>query len=183
MLRPLKLRHGVPVPLGHVGHAAAGVLPLPDGDGVVKPLPELPVGGLRLVRRRHLKVLQREDHSFSVGIEQCLPVGAVVEDEPLLGIPAAEVGTEQGEHPVFGLDLSHQHPLQVGEPDKAGVQVGLMLQMVHRLVYLVHHGVGEVPGDGGPLTVALLNQPPQPQLPVGQAGEESLLKKFSCIGG
>ena len=105
----LELRHGVPVPLGHVGHAAAGVVPLPDGDGVVEPLPQQAVAGLRLVRRRHLEVLQGPDGGPAPGVEQRLPVGAVVEEEPLVPVAGAEVLPQQGKDPVFRLDLAAQH--------------------------------------------------------------------------
>ena len=47
----LELGHHTPIPLRHLGHAAPGVLPPLDGDGVVKPprqaaeVPLLPAGG------------------------------------------------------------------------------------------------------------------------------------------
>ena len=94
ILRPLEFRHGVPVPFGHMGHAAAGVFPLPDGDGVIKSLPQLAVRGFCLVRRRHLKMLQWEDHSLSVGIEQRLPVGTVVNEKFFVLIAAAKVAPQ-----------------------------------------------------------------------------------------
>lgn len=106
MLRALELRHLVPITLGHVGHPAPGILPLPDGHGVVKPLPQRPVTGLGLVRRRHLKVLQRADHRLAAGIKQGLLMGPVIEEKGLPLIAGTEVAAQQGEHSVFGPDLS-----------------------------------------------------------------------------
>lgn len=47
----LKFRHGIPVALGHIAHPQLGIFPFFDGNGVVKPLPQQPVVGLRFIRR------------------------------------------------------------------------------------------------------------------------------------
>ena len=99
-------------------------------------------------------------------------VGTVVENKALLWIPGAEVGPQQGENPVFWLDLPRQHPVKLREAGKALIHVGLVLQMPHRLAHPVHRGVGEVSSDFRSLVVGQTEKPPQPQLPVGQAGEE-----------
>ena len=115
----LELRHGAPVPLGHVRHPAAGVVPLLDGDGVVKPFPEDTVIGLPLIRRRHLEVLQRADDRLAGGVKQGFLVGTVVEEESFVLLPGAEVASQQGEYPVFRLDLPAQDAAQFGEADEA----------------------------------------------------------------
>ena len=118
---PLEFRHGAPVPLGHVGHAAAGVFPLPDGDGVVESLPQQAVAGLRLIRRGHLEVLQGPDGRAALGVEQGLLVGTVVEEEPFVPVAVAEVTAQQGQDPVFRLDFAPQYAPQVGEADEAQI--------------------------------------------------------------
>ena len=100
-------------------------------------------------------------------------MGLVVEQKLLLGVAPAEVGAQKGEHPVFGGDLPYQHPLQLREADKAGEQVGLLLQVAHRLPHRVHHRVGEIPAHRALLLKTQLVEPPQPQLPLLQAGEEA----------
>ena len=109
----LELCHGAPIPLWHLGHAAAGILTLPDGDGVVKPLPQQPVAGLCLVGWRHPEVVQRADQGLSLLVEQRLVMGAVVEEESLVPVAVAEVAAQQGQDPVFRLDLPAQHASQV----------------------------------------------------------------------
>ena len=44
-------------------------------------------------------------------MKEDLAMGAVVEEEVLLGVTGGEVGAEQGEDPVFRCDLSHQDPV------------------------------------------------------------------------
>ena len=109
MLRPLELRHGAPVALGHVAHPQAGVLPLLDGDGVVEPLPKEAVAGFRLVRRGHLEVRQGPDDRLAGDMEQGLFVGAVIEEKALVVKPGGKVPAQHGEHSVFRLDLASQY--------------------------------------------------------------------------
>ena len=61
-----------------MGHSQFRIFPLPNSHGIVKPLPKQPVGGLRLVRRRHLKVRQGADDGLAL--------------EGLLGTEAPEEG-------------------------------------------------------------------------------------------
>ena len=115
----LELRHGPPVPLGHICHPTPGIVPLFNGDGIVKPLPENAVIGFRLIRWGHLEVLQGPDDSLAGGIEQRLPVGAVIEEEPFVLIPGAKMAPQDRQYPIFRLDLSAQNAPQVGEADEA----------------------------------------------------------------
>ena len=154
-------------------HAELRVFPFADGDGVIKGPPHFPVGQLLRPGGAQPEVLHRQDGPLPGLVEQGLAVGAVVEDKAFLGVAAAEVGAQQGEHPVFGFNLPGQHPVQLGKADKAGVQVGLAVQMLDRFPHLVHSGVGQVPGEAGALGIAQPEQPPQPQLLVGQAGEKA----------
>ena len=78
MLRALKFRHGIPVPHGHLSPAAGGIVPLPNGNRIVKPLPKQAIMGLLLIWGCHLKLLQRSDHRLAAGVEQCLSMGPVI---------------------------------------------------------------------------------------------------------
>ena len=57
----LELRHDAPVALGHVGHAAPGVVAALDGDDVVELPPQPPAVQLLFPRRTGYKVLRRQD--------------------------------------------------------------------------------------------------------------------------
>ena len=118
MLRPLEFRHGIPVAHGHLGPAAGGIVPLPNGNGIVKPLPKQTITGFLRIRRRHLKLLQRLDHRLSAGMEQRLAMGPVIQEEGVVRVAGTKVTPQQGKHPVFGLDLSAQHTAQVGKAGK-----------------------------------------------------------------
>ena len=91
-----------------MGHPQAGILPLPDSDGVIKPLPQRPIAGLGFVGTGHLEVLQGQDLRPPIGVKQGLPMGAVVEKEPLVLIAVAEMTAQQRQHPVLRLDLRAQ---------------------------------------------------------------------------
>ena len=104
--------------------------------------------------------------------KQSLPVGVVVKDKGLGGQPPTEVGAKEGQYPVFGGDLTGQYAADVREAYEAGEQVGLVVQMLHRPAHPVHRGVGQMFGDGGALLISQLNEAPQPQFFVLQAGEE-----------
>ena len=110
---PLELRHGAPVAFGHVAHAQAGVFPFLDGNGIIKPLPQQAVTGLRLVRRGHLEGRQGPDNRLAGDVEQGLPVGAVIKEETLVVKPGGEVSPQRRENPVFWLDFAPQHASQV----------------------------------------------------------------------
>jgi len=102
-----------------VGHSQFRIFPLPNSYGVIKTLPKQPVGGLRLVRRCHLKVRQRADDGLASGVEQRLVVGAVINEKSLVLIAGAEVAPQNGEDPVFRFDLAAQDAAQLGEAEKA----------------------------------------------------------------
>ena len=72
-----------------------------------------------------MELLQGEDGPLPRLVEEGLFVGAIVEKEPLPGEPGAEVGPQQGEDPVLGGNLPHQHPAVIGEADKAPVVLRL----------------------------------------------------------
>lgn len=54
---------------------------------------------------------------------------------------------QQGQHPVFGPDLSGQHPLKLRETDKTFEQVHLPVQVPHRLEKRQHSVIAELPGE------------------------------------
>ena len=80
-----------------MGHSQFRIFPLPNSYGVIKTLPKQPVGGLRLVRRRHLKVRQRANDGLAGGVKQRLVVGAVINEKFLVLIAGAEVAPQNGE--------------------------------------------------------------------------------------
>ena len=116
-------------------------------------------------------------------MDQQLPVGVVVDEEVLLRVPGAEVGAEEGKHPVFGLDLPYQHPLLIGEAEEPLEQMGLAPQVLHRLPQHVDPVVGEIPGDVRPPLVAQPQETVHVQLPLGQTGEKSLGHQPAGLGG
>ena len=83
------------------------------------------------------------------------------------------MGPQQGEHPVLGLNFPRQYPVQLREADKAGILMGLVLQVPHRLAHPVHRGVGKIPAHLTPLFIAQAEKAPQPQLLLRQAGEKA----------
>ena len=64
----LKFRHGVPIPLWHLGHTAAGILPFSDGHSVIKPLPQETVGSFLCIWLCHLKVCEGGNGGLSFGV-------------------------------------------------------------------------------------------------------------------
>ena len=131
ILLPLELCHGAPVALWHLGHPAFGIVALLDGNGVIKALPEKPVASLSLIRRGHLEVLQRADNGLARSIKQRLFVGAVIDEEGLVLVAGAEVAPQEGENPVFRLNLAAQDAAQLREADKAFEQMDLALEVCH----------------------------------------------------
>ena len=108
----LKFSHISPVSLGHVCHAAFGVVSSLDGDGIVKSPPHLAVQLLLSPSRGEVELFHGENGPLSRGMDQGLPVHLVVQQKSLLGIPAAEVGAQQGKNLILRGDLSHQDSLQ-----------------------------------------------------------------------
>ena len=102
-----------------MGHSQFWIFPLPNSHGIVKPLPKQPVGGLRFIRRRHLKVRQRANDGLAGGVKQRLVVGAVINEKFLVLIAGTEVAPQNGEDPIFRFDLASQNAAQIGEAEKA----------------------------------------------------------------
>lgn len=137
MLRPLEFRHGIPVPHGHLGPAAGGIVSLPNGNGIVKPLPKQAIVGLLFIRRRHLKLLQWPDHCLAACMKQRFAMGPVIQEKGVIRIAGAKVAPQQGKHPVLGLDLSAQNAAQIGKAGKSLEQVRLRIQVPHRFGHRV----------------------------------------------
>ena len=110
-------------------------------------------------------------------------MGAVVEHQPLVVEPAAEVAAQQGQHPVFRGDLPHENAAKVGEPGEALEQVGLPLQVAHRLEQGKYRVVADAAEQGGTLVVQGRNEAEEHQLPVRRTGEEPLLHQLTGVGG
>ena len=102
----LKFRHGAPVTLRHIGSAAFGIVPLLDGNGVIEPLPQNAVVGLRFVRRGHLEELQGPDDRFPGGVEQRLLMGTVIDEKGFLPVAGTEMAPKDGEDPVLGFNFT-----------------------------------------------------------------------------
>jgi len=63
----------------------------------------------RFVRGSHPEILQREDDGFPTCVEKSLLMGAVIDEKSLFPIAGAKVTAQEGENPVFRLDLTAQH--------------------------------------------------------------------------
>lgn len=77
----LHLRQVVPVTLGHVGHAALGVVAGGNGDGLIEPPPESLTLQFGLVRSVQVQMVHGTDFPLAVGVEEAFPVGFVVEEK------------------------------------------------------------------------------------------------------
>ena len=115
-------------------------------------------------------------------MDQGLPVGAVIEDKDLVVHPVAEVGPQQGQHPVFGLDLPGQHPLKFREAGKALEQVDLSVQVAHCLEQGEHRVVAEAAQQGPAPAVQGADEAVEDPLPLRRAGEEPLDHQFPGVG-
>ena len=108
-----------------MGPAELGIIPLPDGHGVVEPLPEAAVGGLRLVGGRQGQGVQGPDDRSAMLAQQHLVVDPVIDQEVLILKAGAEVAPQQREDPVLRLDLRGQDAAVVREADEALQKMGL----------------------------------------------------------
>ena len=93
--------------------------------------------GLLLIRRRHLKLLQRSDHRLAAGVEQCLAMGPVIQEKGIVRIAGTKVTPQQRKHPVFRLDLSAQNTAQIGKAGKPLEQMRFRIQVPHCLGHRV----------------------------------------------
>ena len=108
-----------------MGPAELGIIPLPDGHGVVEPLPEAAVGGLRFVGSRQGQGVQGPDDGLAVLAQQDFTMGTVVDEKILVLEAGAEVAPQQREDPVLRLDLRGQDAAVVREADEALQKMGL----------------------------------------------------------
>ena len=125
----LKFRHGIPIPLRHIGHPASGIFPFPDGDGIIKAFPQQTVSGFCFIRRRHPEILQRAEYGFAGGIKKSLFVGAVIDEEGFALIAGTKMAAQQGEDPVFRFDFAAEDSAKLGETDEALQQMRFAIQM------------------------------------------------------
>ena len=175
MVLTLKLCHGVPVALWHVGSAELGIFPFLNGNGVIKPFPEKTVIGLLFIRRGHLEIVQRTDDRFAPGIEQGFFVSAVVNKKLILPVPGAKMGAQQREDPVFGFDLAAKNTAQLRKADKALEQMGFAVEMAHGAGNGVESLVRESAQKARALAQKLYDQAVKAQLPILHAGKKSPL--------
>ena len=127
----LELGHSVPVTFWHMGHTAAGVVSLLDGNCIIKAFPEDAKAGFGFVRRGHLEIVQRLDDGLSIGIKERFFVGSVIEKKPFVMAPCAEVAAKKRQDTVFRFDLAAQHAAQIGEATKAFEQMCFFAQVLH----------------------------------------------------
>lgn len=112
-----------------MGPAELGVVPLPDGHGVVELLPEAAVGGLRFVGGRQAQGIQRPDGGGPVLAQQHLVVDPVVDQKVLILKAGTEVSPQQREDPVLRLNLRGQDAAIVRKADEALQKMGLAVQV------------------------------------------------------
>ena len=89
-----------------MGVLAPGIGALGDGHGLVKALPKPAVLDLPLVREGKMQLVHRKDAGAPLGVQQNLPVGAVVNEKGLVGVAAAKMTAQQGQDLVFRFDLA-----------------------------------------------------------------------------
>ena len=159
------------VALGQVGGLALGVDAALDGDGIEKTLPQPPPGLLLLPGGAHAELLHRLDGPAEARGKEGLVVGAVVEHQLLPAQPGGEVGPQQGEDPVFGLDLPHQKAVQLGEADKALQVVLLGEELLEGQGHPGHIRVGQVTAYPVALVKAPADKAVKDHVPVLQTGE------------
>ena len=138
--------------------------------------------GLCFVRRRHLKMLQRPDDRFSVGVKQGFPVGTVIEEKLFTLVAGAKVAPQQRQDPIFRFDLSAQYAAQVGKADKAFQQVDLAVEVADSPQHGIQRFIGKVPQKARSLPQQFYHQPVQIQFLVRQAGKETFLQQLGCVG-
>lgn len=107
-----ELRHGTAVPLGQKRVLTPRIFPLLDGHALEELLPKRPVVQLFALGQSGLKAVDLRYAGASVGVQQQLPVGTVINKETLVGVPLAEVAAQQGQYPVFGSISAPSTPLR-----------------------------------------------------------------------
>ena len=88
-----------------MGPAELGVVPLPDGHGVVELLPEAAVGGLRFVGGRQAQSIQRPDGGGPVLAQQHLMMDPVVDQKVLIRQPVRKMVCQKRKHLILCLNL------------------------------------------------------------------------------
>ena len=132
-----------------MGPAELGIIPLPDGHGVVELLPEAAVGGLRFVGGRQAQGIQRPDGGSPVLAQQHLMVDPVVDQKVLILKAGAEVPPQQGKDPVLRLDLRRQDAAVVRKADEALQKMGLAVQVPDSLKDRIQRFIRGVMEEGG----------------------------------
>ena len=83
------------------------------------------------------------------------------------------MGGQQGQHPVFRLNLAHQEAVQIGKADKTLQMVPLRPHLCQREVYPGDHRVAQIQPHPVPLPEPPADQGQQIQLFLRQAGQKS----------
>ncbi len=89
---------------------------------------------------------------------------------------------QEGQYPIFWLDLPTQYAAQVRKTDKPFEQMGLSLQVADSLNDGMERLIRVVGKKAGALPQQLCHQPEQVQFFFRQTGQKTLAQKFSCIG-
>ena len=106
IVRRQKLCHGPTVALGKKCVLATRIDTLPDGHSVEKFLPQGTVLKFFPTGQIQRQMVYRNNAPLALGVQQQLAVGAVIQKKRLSGHAAAKVASQQGKHPVFGLDFA-----------------------------------------------------------------------------
>ena len=115
-----------------MGHPQAGIFPLFNGDGVVKPLPQKAVIGFRFVWWSHLEILDRANNGFSMAVKKSFFMSTVIDEEGIFPVASAKMGPQQRQNTIFRLDFTTQDPTKFREADKALEKMGFTVQMPNR---------------------------------------------------
>ena len=128
---------------------------------------------MKLLRAGQLQrqAFHRDDAALALGVQQQLPVGAVVQEEGLPGHAAAEVVGQQREHPVLWLDLAAQDAVVIGKTHEAPEFFQFTAQVTQGTGDGIVHIVGLAAHKAGPLVVQLADEGVQAKLLVLQTGQ------------
>ena len=178
-----ELRHDAAVPLGQKRVLTPRIFPLLDGHDLEELLPERPVVQLFALGQSGLEAVDLRYAGASVGVQQQLPVGTVINKETLVGVPLAEVAAQQGQYPVFRLDLRAQHAVAIRKPHEPAQLFHLAVDVPDGLVQRIANGIGQITHEAGTFSQQLANKRVYVQLLVRQTGEEAAPHHGQCLGG
>ena len=106
-----KFRHRSAVTLGQESVLTAGIVPLFDGNGVKESPPQHAEMEFFITGKSELQTIYLHDAGVTFCIDQQFFMGAVVDEEGLVGIACAEVIAQQRKYTVLGSISAPKTPL------------------------------------------------------------------------